>query len=77
MSSYCNGERADAFREERVQSWRAMASRGPILMCKFWARWRQRQELLDYIESDYRAAADIGITSGEARGWSQRPFWRA
>jgi hypothetical protein len=42
----------------------------------FWMRQLQRQELFDYIASDYRAAADIGITSGEARSWSQRPFWR-
>jgi len=40
-------------------------------------RWRQRRrahrELCDYLASDHRAAADIGITSGEAR---RLPFWR-
>jgi uncharacterized protein YjiS (DUF1127 family) len=42
-----------------------------------YTRRRQRQDLLDYLASDYRAAADIGITSSEARAMSQQPFWRA
>jgi len=30
----------------------------------------------DYMVSDHRAAADLGITGYEARDWSKRPFWR-
>jgi hypothetical protein len=76
MSSYNNSEPADAFPEARAPSWRVIASRITALMWAFWTRRQQRQELLDYIASDYRAATDIGITSGEARGRSQRPLWR-
>jgi hypothetical protein len=72
MSSYCNSEHADAFPQRRAQSWRTMARHSAGTIWKFWTRWQQRQELLEYVQSDYRAAADIGITSGEARGWSQR-----
>jgi len=25
---------------------------------------------------DHRAAADIGVTAGDARDWAERPFWR-
>jgi hypothetical protein len=39
-------------------------------------RRRQRQELLDYLASDHRAAADLGISGYEARSMSQRPFRR-
>jgi uncharacterized protein YjiS (DUF1127 family) len=40
--------------------------------------WRlhrqQRRELLDYLASDHRAAADMGITPYEARQYFDRPF---
>lgn len=39
-------------------------------------RRRQRQELFEYLASDHRAAADIGISNGEARALSRTPFWR-
>ena len=38
---------------------------------------RQRRELLDYLASDHRAAADIGITPYEARQYFDRPFRRS
>jgi uncharacterized protein YjiS (DUF1127 family) len=42
--------------------------------------WRlhrqQRRELLDYLASDHRAAADIGITPYEAQQYVDRPFRR-
>jgi uncharacterized protein YjiS (DUF1127 family) len=77
MSNYSNSESVGTFAEVRAPSWRVIASRIAAPMWTFWTQRQQRQELLDYIASDYRASADIGITSGEARGWSQRPFWRA
>jgi uncharacterized protein YjiS (DUF1127 family) len=76
MRSYSNSESVGAFAEARALSWRVIANRIATLIQTSWTRRQQRQELLDYIASDCRAAADIGITSGEARGWSQRPFWR-
>jgi uncharacterized protein YjiS (DUF1127 family) len=39
-------------------------------------RRRGRRALLDYVASDYRAAADIGISRDDARNWYRRPFWR-
>jgi uncharacterized protein YjiS (DUF1127 family) len=77
MSSHGNSESVDAFAEARALSWCVIAGRIAAPIWAFWTRRQQRQELLDCLASDYRAAADIGITSGEARGWSQRPFWRA
>ena len=77
MVSYSDSESVDALPKARVPSWRVVANRIATLIWIFWMRRQQRQELLGYIASDYRATADIGITSGEARGWSQQPFWRA
>jgi uncharacterized protein YjiS (DUF1127 family) len=37
---------------------------------------RQRKELLDFLASDHRAAADLGITPYEAQQYFDRPFWR-
>ena len=54
----------------------ARAMRAVSLVRTWSNRRRQRRELLDYIASDHRVAADIGITGCEARNWSQRPFWR-
>jgi uncharacterized protein YjiS (DUF1127 family) len=35
---------------------------------------RQRKELLDFLASDHRAAADLGITPYEAQQYFDRPF---
>jgi uncharacterized protein YjiS (DUF1127 family) len=40
-------------------------------------RHQERAELLAFMASDHRAAADIGVTRYEAMNWSNRPFWRA
>jgi len=40
-------------------------------------RRRERAELLAFMATDHRAAADIGVTRYEAMNWSKRPFWRA
>jgi uncharacterized protein YjiS (DUF1127 family) len=65
-----------AFAECPALSWRVLVNRviDSIRTCH--ARRRQRQDLLNYLASDYRAAADIGVTNSEALGWSRRPFWR-
>jgi uncharacterized protein YjiS (DUF1127 family) len=54
-------------------------------LCRRLTAWlgacRQRRqecaELLAFMATDHRAAADIGVTAYEAINWSERPFWRA
>jgi uncharacterized protein YjiS (DUF1127 family) len=76
--SYCvHGKSDTAFVERPVLSWRALVNRVTNLVRTCYTRRRQRQDLLDYLASDFRAAADIGITNCEARAMSQQPFWRA
>jgi uncharacterized protein YjiS (DUF1127 family) len=47
----------------------------------WFAEWcahrRQRQELIDFLNSDHRATADIGITPYDARRYINEPFRRA
>jgi len=38
---------------------------------------RDRQELFEYLASDHRATADLGIGRDTLRKWSRQPFWRA
>lgn len=75
MSSFIHRESA-ALLIKRRTAWRTPWRRAIERLRAHCVRQRQRQELLDYIASDYRAARDIGISTGEARGWSQCPFWR-
>lgn len=80
MSCNVQRESATAFAQSRSFAWRAFfhgAILGAIELVRTCRRRRQqRRELLDYMACEHRAAADIGITSYEARHWSQRPFWR-
>jgi uncharacterized protein YjiS (DUF1127 family) len=39
-------------------------------------RSQAREDLLDFLAKDYRAAADIGINRNDALEWAHRPFWR-
>jgi uncharacterized protein YjiS (DUF1127 family) len=55
---------------------RAWAARIFASLRVYLMRRRQRSELLDYLATDHRAAADIGVTSYEAKLWAERPFWR-
>jgi uncharacterized protein YjiS (DUF1127 family) len=76
MSHYLHGQSAAALRERWPVSWR-MFFNNAIETMRIWARRRQhRQELLDYMSIDHRAAADLGITGNEAQDWAKRPFWR-
>jgi len=75
--SYCvHGGLVPTFAKRYSLSWRAFFNGITELARACRRRQEQRQELLDYMANDHRAAADIGITSYEARHWSQRPFWR-
>ena len=77
MSSYVGSEAYVAAEQFRSRSWSAFFHRAIELARICRERRRQRRELLDYIASDHRAAADIGITPCEARSWSERPFRRS
>lgn len=77
MSRYFQGGSAAAFAQHRPYSRRAIFNAVVERARSCLARRRQRLELLDYVASDHRAAADIGITSYEARNWSEQPFWRS
>jgi len=59
------GMASRAFADRIVAGWRM-----------YRMRRRHRRELLDYLASDHRAAADIGVTPNDARIWAERPFWR-
>ncbi len=76
MSSLARAQSATGFSESRHGPWLALLKRLAERLRSYRARRRQYGELLDYLASDHRAAADIGVTSGEARSLSQRPFWR-
>lgn len=85
MSHYLDGESVTAFVEVESPSlsWRAFSSwralfKSVVDTARIWhPRRRERQELLDYLAMDHRAARDIGIDRNNAREWAARPFWRA
>jgi uncharacterized protein YjiS (DUF1127 family) len=76
MSYRANSELAPALAKHRPLPCRAVFN---VVAATVWI-WRrrreERQELLDYLASDHRAAADIGVTGCEAQSWSRRPFWQ-
>jgi uncharacterized protein YjiS (DUF1127 family) len=61
----------------RLPSGRALIATIAVRVRVYFKRRRERQELLEYIASDPRAASDLGINMDTARDWSRRPFWRA
>lgn len=73
MSDRILAEAASTFAERRSLSWRSLRRRAvsifPILFRSV-ATWhssrRQRRELFEFLASDHRAAADIGITRYDA-----------
>lgn len=77
MSHNLHGESTAAFAERRWYPSRTFFSSVIDIMRTWIRRRQQRQELLDYMAIDHRAAADIGATGNEAREWAERPFWRA
>ena len=62
MSCYSHSERDVAFAAPRTFSLRAVLSRIDHNLRRARERRRQRQELIDYLASDHRAARDLGIT---------------
>jgi hypothetical protein len=58
MSCYSHSERNAAFAPPRTLSFFAVLSR----VADHLRRARERQELIDYLASDHRAARDLGIT---------------
>jgi len=71
-----DGHSAAGFAERRGFPWRELANSAFDRMRTWRSRWQQRQELLDYIDYDHRAAADMGVVHNDAREWAARPFWQ-
>ena len=60
-----------------INSVAVQAPRLLLALVRTWLKRHQsRQELLNYIAQDHRAAADMGTTRAEAEDWARRPFWR-
>jgi uncharacterized protein YjiS (DUF1127 family) len=77
MSHYLLGKSVSPLAERRPFSWRAFLHNG-VELARNWARRRQqRQELLEYLAIDHRAAADLGIPANDAHEWAERSFWRS
>jgi hypothetical protein len=67
MSCYSQTETSAAFTARRTLSLRTAFSRIVERVRMARENHRQRQELIDYLASDHRAAQDLGITIYEAR----------
>jgi hypothetical protein len=47
-----------------------------LTVIRIWAkRHRDRQDILNLLAQDHRAAADMGTTSENLKTWAQKPFW--
>lgn len=77
MSHYLDGSSVAAFAERPSFSWRTFFKRVIDTLRVWRTRERERQQLLDYLAMDHRAAGDIGLDRSNARDWARRPFWRA
>jgi hypothetical protein len=67
MSCSSRAETSDAFAARRTFSLRTVFNRIADRLRVARAHRRQRQELIEYLASDHRAAGDLGITMYEAR----------
>jgi uncharacterized protein YjiS (DUF1127 family) len=84
MSDRILAEVTSTFIERRLFSWRPL-TRGAVRIFRAlfhivgtWrSRRRQRRELFEFLASDHRAAADIGITRYEAEHWFNQPLRRS
>jgi uncharacterized protein YjiS (DUF1127 family) len=76
MSRHGLGAPAAVATPAQFYAWSKLLNAAVIWMRTCRRRQRERQELLDYVASDHRAAADIGITVYDARNWANQPFWR-
>jgi len=76
MSHYLHGDSAAALQQRRQISWRMLFQSADNMVRNWIKRRQQRQEFLDYMVLDHRAAADIGLAANDARDWAERPFWQ-
>jgi uncharacterized protein YjiS (DUF1127 family) len=76
MSRYLVTETTAGFAPRPAFSWRAFFNRAAGAFQIWRERQKQRREIIDYMASDHRVAADIGVTRHDARDWAERPFWR-
>ena len=76
MSCYTERDAAPAAIPLRTFSLRAFCRDAIVWMRSCRQRQRERQQLLDYMAIDHRAAADIGMKRYDALEWANRPFWR-
>ncbi|MGA8495865.1 MAG: hypothetical protein WB764_10310 [Xanthobacteraceae bacterium] len=76
MSYSFQSEATAAFARCRSPWWRAVLHRAVDRIRASLARQRQRQELLEYLASDYRAAADIGVANYYDCGLREWPVRR-
>jgi uncharacterized protein YjiS (DUF1127 family) len=76
MFHYLQDETAARFAKRWSLSWPDFLSVAVDTVRTCLSRGHQRQELLDYLAVDHRAAADIGMADNDAREWARRPFWR-
>ena len=42
----------------------------------WWARARERRQLLDFVEAKPHLLTDIGVSKSDALAEAHRPFWR-
>ena len=77
MSRYLQAAASAALAPSPTLSISALCRRAVAWLRACRDRRRERRELLSYLGSDHRAAADIGVTRYEAMNWSRQPFWRA
>jgi hypothetical protein len=76
MSHAFSGGPIVAFTEHLSFSIRAFAKNALERIRTSIKRRRERRELLDYIASDHRAAADLGISVSAMHRWPRYHFWR-
>jgi hypothetical protein len=67
MACYSHTETGAVFATRRTFSLRTVSSRVVERLRMVREHRRQRQELIEYLASDHRAANDLGITIHEAR----------
>ena len=77
MSGYVPADASAAVARSQTFSMSTLSHRTVVWLRACRRRHQERAELLAFMASNHRAAADIGVTRYEAMNWSNRPFWRA
>lgn len=76
MSCHSQAEQSASVARVRTLSVPALCRRVIVWLRSCRQRRQERAELLAFMASDHRAAADIGVTQYEALNWAKQPFWR-